>query len=215
MRLLAIRFRYVKGFSPEKFETIPFYICTLRRFLALHSGRAIWVKGGRVRREAYLIFHYSLLGEVAEMLLKPLREEGYFTFTAADPEKVIRETLRLNRKTIGYLNIGNIRLGTPPQLTVEEIAAVPYNPQDLCEGYPLNLESPIRIGDDILIHFEKAYAKKWRKKSGREDVLITLENVEVCSRFRPEFRGQRESLCIWWSDIASQPSEAMEVEVAM
>ena len=206
-RVVAIRFTYRQGMSENKFETIPFYVKTLRRFLRRHNGKAVWVKGGIVRRNAYLLFHRELAEEVLKMLLKPLEDMGFFDFEPANPKAVIMEAIRENRRTIGYLKAGELELGKPFTASIDEIWEMPYDKKDLGHGYPIRLKPPIRLGDGI-ISFKRAYAKKWmvagdpnRRKPPREDVLITLEDVEVRSRARRDYVEKKDALCLWLSDL--------------
>lgn len=206
-RIVAVRFTYRQGMSENKFETIPFYVRTLRRFLRRHNGKAVWIKGGIVRRNAYLIFHRELAGEVLSMLLKPLEDMGFFDFEPANPKAVIMEAIREKRRTIGYLKAGELELGKPFTATIEEMLEMPYDPEELGMGYPIRLKPPIRLGDSI-IYFKRAYAKKWRvardpniRKHPREDILITLEDVEVRSRARREYAEKKDVLSLWLSDL--------------
>jgi len=207
VRLSALGFSYIHGAETHSFETLPFYTKHLRRFLKRHNGRACWVKGGVVRREAYLVFYTELAEEVIEMLSKPLEDFGFFTVDWVDPIKVVREAIKEGRVIIGYLRVGEVALGKPFTATLEEVKTMEYDPEDLSLGYLIRLKPPIRLGD-TLIHFREAYAKKWKTKGDpkggikpREDVLIRLEDVELRSRARPEYRAQKRTLCVWLRDL--------------
>jgi len=61
----AYHFKYIGGSSQE---TRKFYQRFIRGFLRWHRTKAVWVKGGRTRREAYIIVTENLIGTLTQML---------------------------------------------------------------------------------------------------------------------------------------------------
>lgn len=116
----AIRFQYVKvSDTPWNFETMPFYTRYLRSFLYRNNGKATWVKGARVKREAYLIFYSELEDEIIRLMSQPLADLGSYKVTIVqDPIKLLKECITENRIAIGELNIFDKKLGETKRPTI-------------------------------------------------------------------------------------------------
>lgn len=110
--LVAIRFSYV---GTESTENIRFYNRFIRGFLRWHRTQAVWVKGGVVKREAYLIVKDFLKEKAIKMLSNSLKYGGNFAIKIVNPFLVIQETKELGRRTKGYLH-GSLELGDPDEM---------------------------------------------------------------------------------------------------
>ena len=128
---MAIRFSYDGGPS-RGFDTVAFYQKYLRGFLAWHRGDAVWIKGGLVRREAYLIFNEKLKNTVACMLSDPKSGASGYAIAVLNPEKIIQEALAENRECVGHLEYGDIWLDDEETLDPVEIKAEKPNPRCEC-----------------------------------------------------------------------------------
>ena len=129
-RLMAIRFSYMHNGDDRGFDTVAFYQKYLRGFLAWHRGDAVWIKGGLVRREAYLIFNEKLKKTVANILSDPKSGADGYAIAVLNPETIVQEALADDRECVGYLEYGDIALGDEDGLSVE----VPVEkPKPKCE----------------------------------------------------------------------------------
>jgi len=199
-QIWALRFQYKRGGAEHSFETMPFYKKYLRGLLERCNGLICWIKGGIVRRPAYLVFYDELRNTVLRILKEPLEDGGFFTVKLVDPMEVVSEAIAENRVVIGYIKVGKLELGTPRRMTIDEVMELPYDPNDLTPGYLLNLKSPIRIGGYV-IHFEEAYGKPWTRKNKRKDVMVTLINAKITHRERKEYLEEKETYSLWGKDI--------------
>lgn len=131
MALRAFHFSYAGENKPEN---IRFYRRMLRGFLRWHRGDCVWIKGGRVKREAYIVIKEHLIGNLIKMLEDELEQGGKFTYKEVNPHYIINEAKELNRETLGYLKHGEIEIGDPDTIPCpkEDYREVSVN--DWCWG---------------------------------------------------------------------------------
>ena len=112
LRLVAVKFSFVNDKDHASFQNIPFYTEHLPTFLRQHQGSIVWVKGGHVRREAFLIFSEEIQPSL-RTLFTELNKVGIpFSITSVrDPNQLYRESLLEKRDTIGLLKLGDKQLG--------------------------------------------------------------------------------------------------------
>ena len=128
---MAIRFSYMRDGDDRGFDTVAFYQKFLRGFLAWYRGDAVWIKGGLIRREAYLIFNERLKQTVARMLSDPKSGADGYAIAVLNPEKIIQEALAEDRECVGYLEYGDIVLGDEDSLEPMEVPV--EKPKPRCE----------------------------------------------------------------------------------
>jgi len=138
-RLMAIRFSYMRDGDDRGFDTVAFYQKYLRGFLAWHRGDAVWIKGGVVRREAYLIFNEKLKQTVARILSDPESGASGYAIAVLNPETIIQEASTENRECVGYLEYGDIWLGDEKTLEPPEVKE--EKPKPKCESCHKTIEN--------------------------------------------------------------------------
>lgn len=126
-KLRAWQFTYLKGDTNHAFETMPFYLNTLRKFLRNNLGKIVWLKGGIIEKPAYLLFYSELSEQVFKILVKPLKDGGRFgVIPVQNPIELARKYLREERIAVGYLDLtGGSYIGNPESVrTPEEVKLI-------------------------------------------------------------------------------------------
>jgi len=115
----AIRFQFLPDEQGWRFDSIPFYTSCVKDFLLANEGDAVWVKGGIVKREAYLMFKSSIKEETIDLVKKSICSLTRIKITPMkDPYRLFDECLRKKRTFIGYLEFGSQKLGRPKKPTI-------------------------------------------------------------------------------------------------
>jgi hypothetical protein len=109
----AIRFQFLPDEWGRRLDTLPFYKKYIRNFLIWNVGRAAWVKGGSVKREAYLVFHAEIKDEVVKLLTKAYYDGVKIKAAACDPIRIVEEAVTARRTVIGVLDLGHSKIGKP------------------------------------------------------------------------------------------------------
>lgn len=110
----AIRFQYSGRLERRgNWETMPFYLNHLRRFLIERDGQAVWLKGNTGGDEAaYLIFDSAIRDHVRDLLNKPLLELGVYEIAAElEPVEVLRKYYRDAKIGVGRLQVWEEQVG--------------------------------------------------------------------------------------------------------
>ncbi|MEM2293387.1 MAG: hypothetical protein QXX41_08940 [Nitrososphaerota archaeon] len=118
--LPAIRFQYDGG---ESFENIEWYTVDLRRFLWRHKGKAVWLQGAKVTREAFIIYipEEDVKRDLVNLLAKELPRGGKFKISPFDPNKLIIKYQNKDLVAVGSINWESIRIeGDLPYPNVSE-----------------------------------------------------------------------------------------------
>lgn len=155
--MMALNFRYV---GHGKAETIQFYRYFIRGFLRWHRTDAVWIKGGRVRRKAYFVFHEKLVERVKRMFKDELRQGGYFEAEHASPIEVLREALNLMRDTHGYLRYHSVELGDPDENWCPMEGYKSVSVYDYCIGKRDRSQKPCPYWN----RWRCTYPKPWEKR---------------------------------------------------
>jgi len=111
--LIALHFSHCRASTTNSFH---FYKRRIRGFLRWHRTNAVWIKGARVKRAAYLIINERIANAAKEMMIAEIHAGGYFKAAFVDPISVIREALDLNRETVGYLSYSSVQLGDSDEI---------------------------------------------------------------------------------------------------
>jgi hypothetical protein len=160
----GIRFTYVHGVSETHFETLPFYLKSLRYFLKDNIGHAVWVKGGIVEQPAYLLFTSDVQGDVVDLFSEQLEDEGVFAVEALEnPQRIfelVRKYADQERVCIGYLNFRNVALGSP---------------RTVCD-FSFDFENGVWIDGNTLVRSEESAIVVAKRKNLR---LRTVEDVPI------------------------------------
>jgi len=106
-----MRFRYKKRTSvPHNWETMPFYIHYLRKFLKDHDGEAVWLKGHTGNEEAtYLVFNSDLREDIINLMAQPLAELGFYEVSVVSPNEVA--PFLFSKDKVGSLLVGGTEIG--------------------------------------------------------------------------------------------------------
>lgn len=162
MKLAAFQFRHSTHSISDSHR---FYRRHLRGFLRWHRTRAVWIKGGVVKRPAYLVFDASLTDKVKRMLLDVLRDGGSFEVRTVNPLIVLQEVLDLNRRTHGYLRIAGAEIGDPDEMFCPLERYRQVSVREVCiSGRPCFYWSRYRC----------IYPKRWKPKKKEEDPIIAF-----------------------------------------
>lgn len=187
--LMAWQFKYLAGFTDHNFETMPFYLKTLRLFLKNHLGKIVWIKGGIIEQPAYLIFYKELAEAVFETLLKPLKDGGRFgIIPIKKPIPIIRKYYHQERLCVGYLDLKVGKLGS--------ISSLFKRPTDI------NYRDGFWLNNWLLIRSEDAYIKEHEG----EPWVCFLNAVEigVYHNGRISYTKEYPQLWIRKSDLKTQ-----------
>lgn len=162
-RLKALRFRYQKGISEANFETLPFYLRTLRDFLHQHRGDVVWLKGGIIEQPAHLIYKETLQPDVANMMAGELKDYGMYRIEAVDPLPLLRKYTGHERACVGLLETEGAKLGSLESLGKAE-------PVNYKEGFWLDQNTFIKADDAELVTAQR---------QGNPTFMVILHNVVV------------------------------------
>lgn len=189
---------YIKGDAPHTFETMPFYLETLRRFLQNHLGKVVWIKGAIIEKPAYLLFHSSLSEKIWNLLVKPLKDGGAWEILPVKhPVAIATKYLREERLTVGYLELPHMILGRPSSV-------MPKANVDHCNGLWLNEEILLRsddayeatMGNEIWTCFVNAVELHFKPDGKTIAHIKKIPRLWIRSescRFNPTFRKSLEA----------------------
>ncbi len=131
MGLRAFHFKYI-GDRPA--ETYKFYQKFIRGFLRWHRTQAVWIKGGIVKKEAYIIVTDALAENMLRMLNESLEQGGKYAVIEVNPYYVIYEAEEFDREIIGYLRQANVTLGNPDEICCPKEGYEEVSVQEYCWG---------------------------------------------------------------------------------
>lgn len=140
LNLKGIRFTYQHGDAEGSFETLKFYKEFLRGLLRQHWGHIVWLVGGLVEREAYLLYNANIDDVVKEMFDKSLEDKGKFSATYYESDVLLQKFREGTRVVKG-------RLAVEPPIEGQ----IPLYPGER----ELQLQSPVEHGG-LTLHFTKA-----------------------------------------------------------
>jgi len=174
LKLKAIRFRYRKGISETNFETLPFYLYTLRNLLQKHVGDVVWLKGGIIEQPAYLIYKVKVEPAVIDALSKPLEEQGVFEITAVQyPQELIEKYKGQERVAVGYLDLGPAgKLGSLESLSSK-------TGLDYKEGFWLNKNTMLKADGAYIVMAERKNPVSGKIEEAPMVILLNVTEL-VC-----------------------------------
>lgn len=112
--LACWHFSYRNTLGDERTETFKFYKKHIRSFLRWHREDAVWIKGGRVGRDAYMIIaNEEEIRRNYEKMMTIATQRGFWEimpFNVYDLLKMVE-----GRETCGYLHFEQVEIGNPDE----------------------------------------------------------------------------------------------------